>query len=223
MNVLLEHRDIVGSTGILARRLPEGRLPTAVRIREGCVNGMKTVMVQWIVDCDFVPIFTGDGNLLLRDNLIRRDGVLCPIPERLAEISGGLLPVLCIDCVCRSDLSSLSSSAVLFDVAAADAINSVASSISSLTLFVARLMALAIASVTASTVPFRWSSKIRYDSALNASEAFFADSFGCCDSCMAIMLKYSNDSSSSSHFRSPLTRYSIAVATSLTAMSVALV
>lgn len=61
-------------------------------------------MVQWIVDCDFVPIFTGDGNLLLRDDLIGGDGVLCPIPERLAQITGGLLPVFCIDCVCRSDL-----------------------------------------------------------------------------------------------------------------------
>ena len=67
---------------------------------------MKTVMVQWIVDCDSLPIWTGNGNLLLRDNLIRRDGVACPIPERLAKISGGLLPALFVDCVCRSDFFS---------------------------------------------------------------------------------------------------------------------
>lgn len=103
LNVLLEHRDIVGSIGILARWLPECSRPTAVRIRERWVNGMKFVLVQWIVDCDFVPIFAGDGNLLLRDNLFWRDGVLCPIPERLAKFSGGLLPVLCVDCICRSD------------------------------------------------------------------------------------------------------------------------
>lgn len=107
VNVLLEHLNIVGSIGILTRRLPECSRPTAVRIREGWVDGMKFVMIQWIVDLDLFPIFTGDGNLRLRDNLIRRDGVQCPIPVRMAKISGGLLPVLCVDCVCRSDLFGL--------------------------------------------------------------------------------------------------------------------
>ena len=103
-NVLPEHVDIVGSIGICTRRLPECSRPTAVRIREGRVNGMKCVMVDWIVDLDLIPIFVSDGNLGLRDNLIWRDGIQCPIPVRDAKISGGLLPVLCVDCVCRSDL-----------------------------------------------------------------------------------------------------------------------
>lgn len=104
LNVLLEHVDIVGSIGILARRLPECSLPTAVRIREGRVNGMKCVMVHWIVDLDLIPIFVGDGNLRLCDNLVRRDGIQGPIPKRDAKISSGLLPVLCVHCVCGSDL-----------------------------------------------------------------------------------------------------------------------
>lgn len=64
---------------------------------------MKCVMVQWIVDLSLVPVGSGDGNLLLRDHLVRRGGVKCPIPERLAEISGSLFPVLCVDCVCSSN------------------------------------------------------------------------------------------------------------------------
>ena len=55
---------------------------------------MKFVMVQWIVDFDFSPIVSGDGNLRQRDHLIRRGGVKSPIPERLAKITGSLLPVL---------------------------------------------------------------------------------------------------------------------------------
>ena len=64
---------------------------------------MKFVMVQWVFDFDLFPIFVSDGNLCLLDNLIRKDGVQCPIPERLAKINGGLLPVLCVDGVFRSD------------------------------------------------------------------------------------------------------------------------
>lgn len=103
VNVLLEHRDIVGSIGILAIRLSECSGPTAVRIREGLINGMKFVMFEWIVDFDLFSTFVGDGNLRVRDNLRRRDGVRCPIPVRLAKISGCFLPGLCVDCVCRSD------------------------------------------------------------------------------------------------------------------------
>ena len=73
--VLLERLNIVGSIGTVARWLSECSRPIAVRIREGPVNGMKFVMQQWIVDCDLFSSIVGDLNLLLRDNLRRRDGV----------------------------------------------------------------------------------------------------------------------------------------------------
>ena len=68
---------------------------------------MKFVMVEWIVNFDLFSSVVGDDNLLLLDNLRRRDGVRCPIPIRLTKISGGFLPVLCVDCVCRSDFQRM--------------------------------------------------------------------------------------------------------------------
>ena len=68
---------------------------------------MKFVLVQWIVDLDLVAIFVGDGNLRWLDNLIRRDGVHCPIPVRLAKISGGLQPIVWVDRVCCSDFQGI--------------------------------------------------------------------------------------------------------------------
>ena len=64
---------------------------------------MKFVMVQWIVDFDSPSIFVGDGNLLLLDNLSRREGVQCPIPVRLAKITSGLQPFFSVNLVIKSD------------------------------------------------------------------------------------------------------------------------
>ena len=52
---------------------------------------MKFVMVQWIVDFNSLSVFVGDGNLLLLDNLRRREGFKCPIPIWLAKITSGYL------------------------------------------------------------------------------------------------------------------------------------
>jgi hypothetical protein len=103
VNVRLEVRNVIGDVGISAVRLPERSRPAAVRIREGWVNRMKFVVVQWIVDISTCAVVYGDCNFLKRNNLVRRDGVVCPIPERLAKINGGLLPVRCVDCICRSN------------------------------------------------------------------------------------------------------------------------
>lgn len=39
-------------------------LPAIVRFREGGVNRMKFVVEHRIVDCNLLPIGSGDGNLL---------------------------------------------------------------------------------------------------------------------------------------------------------------
>ena len=65
---------------------------------------MKFVMVKWIFDWFSGPVALGDGNLLQRDHLVRKDGVYSPIPERLAKINSGFLPVLLVDSVCCSNL-----------------------------------------------------------------------------------------------------------------------
>jgi hypothetical protein len=103
INVRLEVRNVIGGVGISAVRPPERSLPVAVRFTEGWVNRMKFVVVQWIVDLSTCTVFYSDCNLLKRNNLVRRDGVACPIPERLAKIIGGLLPVRCVDSISRSD------------------------------------------------------------------------------------------------------------------------
>ena len=84
-------------------RVPECSPPFGVRWGEGWVNRMKCVMVEWIVDFDFAPVISGDGNLLQLDHLVRRDGVKCPVPERLAKIKSSSLPVLFVDCVASSN------------------------------------------------------------------------------------------------------------------------
>ena len=97
VNVLLEFDKIGCSIGISARWMSECSLPIAVRIREGTVNRMEFVIKQRIGDFDLFSKVVGDGNKLLRDNLRRRDDVRCPIPVRLAKISGSFLPIVSVN------------------------------------------------------------------------------------------------------------------------------
>jgi len=65
---------------------------------------MEGIVVEGIVDSDFVAIWSGDHDLPKSNDFIRGHSVKSPIPEWLTELVCGLNPSILIDSVSSGNL-----------------------------------------------------------------------------------------------------------------------
>jgi hypothetical protein len=93
----------------------EGRLPVAVRSWEGRVDGMESVLEEWVRHADGATIESDDVDRLKRDNLSRWDRICSPIPIRCSQVLGRGVPSVFINLVLACNIESMSLHDLLYD------------------------------------------------------------------------------------------------------------
>jgi hypothetical protein len=113
--ILCQILDVRGRVRGFGVRVSEGRLPVAVRSWEGRVDGMESVLEEWVRHADGATIESDDVDRLKRDNLSRWDRICSPIPIRRSQVLGRGVPSVFINLVLARNIESMSLHDLLYD------------------------------------------------------------------------------------------------------------
>jgi hypothetical protein len=95
--------------------MSEGHRPVAVRSSEGRVDGMESVLEEWVRHADGATIESDDVDRLKRDNLSRWDRICSPIPIRCSQVLGRGVPSVFINLVLARNIESMPLHDLLYD------------------------------------------------------------------------------------------------------------
>jgi hypothetical protein len=114
--ILFQARDVRGRVrGIGWIGVSEGRLPNLEHAWEGIVDGVESVLVEWVRHADGVAITVDDVDSLERDNLGRRNYISNPIPIRRSKVLSRGFPSVFINLVFGRNTDSMAMQYLLYD------------------------------------------------------------------------------------------------------------
>ena len=93
----------------------ERRLPNLEHVWEGIVDGVESVLVEWVRHADGAAIEVDDVDSLETDNLGRRDYISSPIPKRRSKVLGRSFPSIFINLVFSRDTECMALQHLLYD------------------------------------------------------------------------------------------------------------
>ena len=114
--VLYQGRDIRGrvrTTGVVW--VSDRGLPRRVWGWERWVDGMESVLVEWVRHSNRATVKGDDGNALKRDNLGRRDSIASPIPIGCSEVLGRGFPTSFVNLVFLGNCQSMALHHLLYN------------------------------------------------------------------------------------------------------------